>query len=754
LNKTRTYKIHIKGLVQGVGFRPFIYRIAVEKGLFGSVWNCNNGVFILINTNSKVLKGFLDKIKEDAPLASEISSIEFSVHKFKNFSSFQIKQSKSISDEVTELSPDIAVCQDCIDDIKNQAHRLNYPFTNCTNCGPRFSIVKQIPYDRNNTTMCVFMMCHQCRKEYVDVLDRRFHAQPIACNNCGPVYSLHYQNAIKHKFPEILRIIVDLVNQGEIIAIKGIGGFHLMCDAYNHFAVSKLRRVKIREGKSFAVMCRDIEAVKSLSYVNETEIDILNSWKRPIVIIKSKNKLAEQVQNGLNTIGIMLPYMPIHYLLFEKFLTNALVLTSGNFCDNPIIISNQEAIEKFLPEISAVVCYNRDIENRSDDSVVQLVYDKPSLIRRSRGYVPKPLNLNFNADGVFASGAELVNTFAIGKQNSAVLSQYIGDLKNIETYNFYEESYSRFSDLFRFKPQKIACDLHPDYLSSKFAKKLAEKNHLELIKIQHHHAHIASVLAEYQIDEKVIGVCFDGVGLGTDGNIWGGEFMITDYSGFERMFYFAPIRMAGYDTLSNQPWRSALSYLIATGNEAYIPEFVSKLDPGKFEKIQLYIQLIKKNINCIYYTSAGRLFDAVSALCGTCLEAGFHAEAPMRLESIIDESVNEAYRFEKDQKVIDFSVMFETMIADLMRKVETSIIAAKFHNTIVSLINDVSEDLRQKYSINKVVLSGGTFQNRFLAEKSIKLLIGKGFDVYFPTEVPVNDGGISLGQLAIAAKRL
>jgi hydrogenase maturation protein HypF len=501
-------------------------------------------------------------------------------------------------------------------------------------------------------------------------------------------------------------------------------------------------------------MCRDIDTVKLIAHANKTEFDLLNSWQRPIVITKSKNKLAQQVQMGLNTIGIMLPYMPIHYLLFEAIKTNVIVLTSGNFYDEPIVISNYEALNKFLPELPAVLCYNREIANREDDSVVQSICEKPALIRRSRGYVPKPVNLNFKADGVFATGAELVNTFAIGKQNSAVLSQYIGDLKNIETYNFYEESYSRFSDLFRFKPQKIACDLHPDYLSTKFAKKLADENHLELIKIQHHHAHIAAVMAEYHLDEKVIGVCFDGVGLGTDGHIWGGEFMIADYSGFDRIFHFTPVKMAGYDALSSQPWRSAVSYLVATGNDTYIPEFAGRLNHEQVEKMQLYTQLIKKNINCHYYSSAGRLFDAVSALCGICLEAGFHAEAPMRLESIINESVNEAYSYEQDQYSIDFSLLFEAIISDLRQKVEPGVISAKFHNTMVNLINNVSEDARQKYSINKVVLSGGSFQNRFLAEKSIKLLIGRGFEVYFPAEVPVNDGGISLGQLAIAAKRL
>ncbi|MBI9037411.1 MAG: carbamoyltransferase HypF [Bacteroidales bacterium] len=741
-------KIHIKGLVQGVGFRPFIYRLANRFNLKGSVENRNDGVIIFVEGLKNNVDNFLNSIKNEAPPASNINSIASESCSVNNFDEFKIIKSTNKSEEITEISPDIAVCEDCLKDMESQSHRIDYPFINCTNCGPRFTIIQDLPYDRKNTTMKSFPMCEKCRSEYEDVLDRRFHAQPVACNDCGPIYTLTYKNNEITDLKEILNISAKLIEQGKIVAIKGLGGFHLACDAQNEEAVNRLRKAKNRDGKPFAVMFATIEDLKEFTNANDTEIESLLSWKRPILILQEKKKLAKSVSVGFKTLGAMLPYMPFHYLLFEALRLPVIVLTSGNISDEPIIIDNQIAIEELLPVSDAIITYNRDIYNRTDDSLTVVFNNKERLLRRSRGFAPSPVNLNLNVDGILATGAELVNCFCLGKGKQAFLSQHIGDLKNMETLEYYSETIDKFQKLFRIKTSLVVCDLHPDYLSTKYANEL----NIKTIAVQHHHAHIASCMAEYGLDEKVIGVAFDGIGLGTDNKIWGGEFFICDLFDFERYSHFEYIPMPGGDKATKEPWRMAISYLYKYYGKSFLDLKLPFLENIEEDKIELIISAIEKKINCPETSSAGRLFDSIAALINLCLNSNFHAEAPMRLEAIIDKNCSDEYDLITNNE-ISVKEIIKGVVDDIINLKSQSEISTKFHNTIISIIFAQVLEISKKYKINKVVLSGGSFQNRYIIERIENLLIKNSFKVYAPCKIPANDGGIALGQLAIAAKR-
>ena len=747
-NHLETYQIHIQGLVQGVGFRPYIYRQAHKFGLVGWVENSNDGVFIRTNIHPLKLEEFLSAIKNEAPIASSIYSINFQKIPTEEFSGFEIIKSRNKSDEITEVSPDIGVCKDCLADLKVQTHRINYPFINCTNCGPRFTIIKDLPYDREKTSMSPFEMCEECRSEYSDVLDRRFHAQPVACMHCGPQYQLHLNEGIINDFDQIIFNVCQLLEKGEIVAIKGLGGYHLACDAQNEEVVKKLRKAKNRDGKPFAVMFRDISSLKIFTECNPTEEKHLTSWRNPILLLKDKNKLAPSVSVGFHTTGSMLPYMPFHYLLFQQLQLPVIVLTSGNISDEPIIIDNQDALEKLGSISSAVLTYNRDIHNRTDDSVAFVSNEKSRLIRRSRSYVPSPVRLSFNAEGIFAAGAELVNCFCIGKADQAILSQHIGDLKNLETLEFYTESVARFQQLFRFKPTLVVHDLHPDYLSTKYAKEL----NIAQIGVQHHHAHIVSCMAEHQLDEKVIGIAFDGVGLGDDGNIWGGEFFICDFEDYNRFSHFEYIQMPGGDNATKNPWRMAVSYLYKYYGKSFLDLNLAFLKDIPDFEIDLIIKMLEKNINCPLTSSTGRLFDAVAALTNICIQSSFHAEAPMRLEAAINSTTSTLYDYEI-ASTIKLERLIKGIVDDLQNGITKEVISAKFHNTIINIIFEVANKIRKTEGLNKVVLSGGSFQNRFLLERAENLLIDDGFEVFAQENIPANDGGLALGQLAIAAKR-
>ncbi|MCB2220785.1 MAG: carbamoyltransferase HypF [Bacteroidetes bacterium] len=740
-------RLHIKGLVQGVGFRPFIYRLAHAHGIFGWVENRNDGVVVKVEGAPDQLEHFIADISNKAPLASNIQDIRVELAAAEGFDEFVIVKSENTSEQITDVSPDIAVCEDCLLDLKKQSHRINYPFINCTNCGPRFSIIQDLPYDRDKTTMEPFRMCDTCRNEYEDVMDRRFHAQPVACSTCGPQYELVIENERITDFNIILEKVVALLKSGQIVAIKGIGGFQIACDAQNEEAVNMLRQRKFREGKPFAVMFADIDAVKDFTVLYSEEKKSLLSWRRPIVILREKEKLASGVSNGFHTIGAMLPYMPFHYLLFEKLGLPAIVLTSGNISDEPIVIDNTVAEEMLSQIADAVLIYNREIYNRTDDSVAMVVNNKERILRRSRGYSPEPVNLNLDVEGIVAAGAELVNCFCIGKGKQAILSQHIGDLKNLETLEFYEEAYHRFLKLFRVKPEIIVHDLHPDYLSTRFAK--VQK--LKLVGVQHHHAHVASCMAEHNLDEQVIGVSLDGTGFGTDRHIWGSEIFICDLAGYERYNHFEYVPLPGGDRVTKEPWRTGLSYLyMVYGHDFWdldIP-FVKTLDKAKCEYI---LEAIDKKINSPMSCSAGRLFDAVSAIMNICTITQFHAEAPMRLEDLASGTVEAAYPFEFGE-VISFQPTIRDIVQDLLDGVPLEEISARFHNTVMNAVFAVVSLARTQRDISKVVLTGGTFQNRFLLSRLEKLLESVGFMVYTQNKIPSNDGGIALGQLAIAAK--
>lgn len=704
----------------------------------------------MVDGDMKAVEKFSNDILECAPPASRIKSLEVSAKPFFGYDEFRIAQSKATDDHVTEVSPDIAVCDKCLEEMSTDAARIDYPLINCTNCGPRFSIIRELPYDRAATTMDEFIMCGKCRAEYSDLLDRRFHAQPVACNDCGPEYRISYGDGVVgeiHHVPEKLALLID---EGGIAAVKGTGGFHLVCDALNDDAVMRLRIRKQRDAKPFAVMFRDLEELKEYCCLDETEEKEITSWRRPIVLLGTKKPLARSVSGGLATTGAMLPYMPFHYLMFRYLKTGAVVMTSGNISEEPVIKDDDEAEEKLRPVAGAMVIYNRKIHNRADDSVLRLINGRVSLIRRSRGFAPHPVDLAFNAEGILALGAEQKNTFCIGKNRQAIMSQYIGDLTNVPTCDFYKESLSRFSLLFRFSSRYLVCDLHPDYFSTQYANRLEKETCLPLLRVQHHHAHIASCMAENGLDEKLIGISMDGTGYGTDGQIWGSEFLIAGLDGFERYSHFDYVKMPGGDRASAEPWRMALSYLFSYFGDKIDYESMTPFKSLDREEIRLVREMLGKEINTPLTSGAGRLFDAVAALAGLCTKASFDSEAPMRLESAITCRTEQYYPFSCGKTVV-FEETFKALLDD-MKHQDVSYVSAKFHNTIAAVILETAEKIRDKYSLNKVALSGGVFQNRYLLERSVKILTKEGFIVFTNQLAPANDGGISLGQLAVASK--
>lgn len=747
----RGYEIFITGLVQGVGFRPFICRLASSYGLTGEVVNRSDGVRVILRCDAETAGRFAAAIRCGAPAASVIRSVEIRETDVRSYDEFSIFPSHSIDETITEVSPDIAVCDDCLSDLVTDPGRTDYPFINCTNCGPRFTIIKSLPYDRENTTMAPFCMCQRCAEEYGNMADRRFHAQPVACNSCGPVFTLRAGSRELTGIAVIIDFISGHLADGGSVAIKSVGGYNLMCDALNEEAVAGLRNRKQRDMKPFAVMFRDIDTLKKYCHTGEEEETMLLSWRRPILILRQKKPLASSVGSGLNTIGAMLPHMPVHHLLFRVIRTDAVVLTSGNLSEEPIIISDQAAMNDLMPVTGCVVSYNREIHNRADDSVVRMAAGNTILIRRSRGYAPQPVVLRSDSEGIFAAGAEQKNTFCIGKGSQAVMSQYIGDIRNVATWDYYTETYRLFSSLFRFAPSVSVCDMHPDYLSGRFARELADEHSLPLLNIQHHHAHAASVMAEHGLAGKVIGVIMDGTGYGTDGNTWGSEFLLATPADFERYTHFEYFMMPGGDAAVAEPWRMALSCLYSCFGNGF--DFMSlrlfrETDEKRFVTV---LEMLNKEINSPLTCGAGRIFDAVAALLQLCTTASFDSEAPMRLESAAGSRTDEYYPFSVNGSV-RLSETFSAIVGDIARN-DSGLVPARFHNTIAQIILAVCNSIRKDTGLDRVVLSGGVFQNSRLLEKSLYLLSMKGFNVYTNQQVPPNDGGISLGQLLAAAER-
>lgn len=751
----KSLQIIVTGLVQGVGFRPFVFRIASRFGLTGWVKNTNENVIINISGPSVNITSFLLYLKEEAPPAAIIHDISTSEIEPINTGNFLILESHDVSEEVTEISPDIAVCDECLHDMDKPGTRLDYAFVNCTNCGPRFTIIQDLPYDRDKTTMRSFTMCQDCRHEYENVEDRRFHAQPVACSLCGPHYELFTRGKM---ISNDTNIIADRVSQyietGGVVLIKGLGGMHLVCDAFNEKAIQKLRNLKTRDGKPFAVMFRDIESLRPFVYIDDQEEKSLLSWRRPIVLLRKKKiegstLLPESISSGLNLVGAMLPYLPFHHLLFRHVKNAAIVMTSGNFSSEPILKDNTEALDQFSSCADAIVLHNRDIYNRTDDSVVRVIGGIERILRRSRGYVPAPVRTALNTDGIIAFGAELTNCFSVGKKQNIYLSQHIGDLQRFETIQFYERTLVQFIKLFRIKPSLIAVDMHPGYVSTKTGLSWAQ---LPAVQVQHHHAHIASCMSENMLDEKVIGVALDGTGYGSDGNIWGSEFLICDLNDFRRISHFDYFPLPGGDSATEEPWRTAISYLYKVYGISFLElelPFLKQIDP---EKIRLIIQMIDKKINCPLTSGAGRLFDCIASLLDLVQTATFQAEGPMRLESLVNSECTDSYKFTTGD-IISFDETLKSIVEDIINGIEKGTIATKFHNTIILVIFDTVNNIRLNSCINKVVLSGGVFQNKYLSERTMDLMLKNNFEVFSHSAVPANDGGLALGQLAVASKR-
>lgn len=777
-------KISVKGVVQGVGFRPFIYNLADELSIKGFITNASEGV--VITAEGKNLGIFIERISADAPPLSKIESIDISPGEFRGYPDFTIRGSADTG-SFTLVSPDISVCNDCLKELFDKGdRRYLYPFINCTNCGPRYSITRSVPYDRANTTMHIFEMCSACEAEYRDPGNRRFHAQPNACAKCGPHLELIIQDSkFKNNTDEApVEKAIGLLEAGKVIAIKGLGGFHLSCDAGNREAVERLRERKRRNNKPFALMAPDIPAIKKFCHVSKEEGDLLVSRNRPIVLLRKREdiSLPEALSPKNRHLGFMLPYTPAHFLLFyysagagfpsavSHF--SALVMTSGNISEEPIVIDNNEAFSKLSEIADAFLVHNRDIFMRVDDSVIKFrsdeeiswaskPYSQKCFIRRSRGYAPDPIPLSDDGPDVLGCGADLKNTFTLTKGRYAIPSQHIGDMENYETLKFYEETLNNLKAVYRAEPIAIAYDLHPDYLSTKWALGQLQNSSFKIqaCGIQHHYAHIASVMAEKGLKEKVLGVAFDGNGYGEDGTLWGGEFLVADITGFKRAGHLEYIPLPGGEMAIREPWRVAVSYL----KKAFGEEIWDYIRPAGLvekygeEKIGNIIDIAGKKDFSPLSSGAGRLFDAVSALAGVCDLNTFEGEAATALEALVMEDIEEDYPVNiifKDPMEIDFSTAFLSILKDMERGTDKRILSTRFHNTVASAVVRVVLKLSSINNIRKVILSGGVFQNLFLTGKVINNLRAEGLEVYINELVSCNDGGISLGQAYILRERI
>lgn len=742
-----TKKIVITGVVQGVGFRPFVYRIAKELSINGIVSNTSEGVVIKANFyNEEHLSKFIEKLQKEKPSNSKIYSIKIYDEKKTDFNDFVIVESRLSSEKLARIPSDLSICNECISDILDKNNRRYlYPFTNCTNCGPRFTITEKIPYDRKNTSMKVFKMCELCSEEYNNPLDRRFHAQPNACPVCGPQVWVVYKNK-KIKGMRSLYFLADRIIKGDVVLIKGIGGFHMACDAFNPKSVEKLREIKKREFKPLAVMVDDLKDIEDFVNLKKEEIDILKSPIAPIVMIEKKdNSYFDKPAPLLDNVGVMIAYSPLHRVLFkilkEKGFKNPLVMTSGNFKDEPIIISNDEAIKKF--DKLAILCHDREIINRVDDSVGFVdISGNFRLIRRARGYVPNSIRIDLKTDkDLFACGGDIKNVFAFARGDEVFLSQYIGDLDNPENAKYFVESFYKIKKLYDFKPRLVLCDLHPNYVSREISKVFRIK---KTVLVQHHVAHVYSVLAENSINGDVLAFAFDGTGYGSDGKIWGGEIFVVKKGVIYRVGHLEEFFISGGDLSIKEVWRIFVSIFLKR------KDFILKVLENKVDrrKVEIIIKLCEGKVNGFYTTSFGRLFDAVAVASLGLTKIDFEAEAPMKMESMIIKGESSAYRFgvfKRDGRyLLSFSNFIDELVSDFYDS--RDIISTKFHNGVINGIVEISNMLRKEEGIRNVVLCGGVFQNRYILNKLIEKL-SLDFNVYLNRETSINDGCISLGQI-------
>jgi hydrogenase maturation protein HypF len=784
---TRT-QIQIKGIVQGVGFRPFVFALAEKISLKGKVLNTETGVLVDVEGNQTQIEDFINALQTNAPPLSVIESIETLNHRIPaNFTDFRIVESQTRGAKFMPISADIATCADCLREMFNpKDRRFRYPFINCTNCGPRFTIIEDIPYDRAMTTMREFEMCPECRAEYENPSNRRFHAEPTCCPVCGPQIVLssnfRWQNNAAESQRKLelktdaIETAKQLLEDGKILAVKGIGGFHLVCDALSKTAVETLRGRKHREDKPFALMANSLKVIEKYCFVSGAERELLLSEKRPIVLLdkKANTKIPEAVAPKINSLGFMLPYTPLHYLLLEN-LEKPLVMTSGNISDEPICYEDAEARERLNNIADYYLLHNRRIHIRTDDSVVRVrtacgsgrvnvaksgestIKKNPPataggsdsyILRRSRGYAPAPVKTAFKfKKQILACGAELKNTFCLTRDRYAFLSHHIGDLENLETLKSFTSGIEHYRRLFNLAPEIVAYDLHPEYLSTKYAL----STDAEKIGVQHHHAHVASCLADNCAEGEVIGVAMDGTGFGLDGKIWGGEFFVADFASAERIAHLEYIPLAGGAKAIREPWRLAAVYLQKTFGDEFLNldlPFVQSLNQKEWKTLQ---SMILSGTNCPETSSMGRLFDAVSAILGLRNSVNYEGQAAIELEMIADRKAARNYEFEiAESGVIRSEAVIRKAVEDLLNGIPASQISAGFHLAVVDLIVKIARATREERKLNRVALSGGVFQNMFLLERVCRKLETEGFEVLTHSRVPANDGGISLGQAAIA----
>ncbi|WP_378950366.1 carbamoyltransferase HypF [Pelosinus sp. sgz500959] len=744
--------IHIKGIVQGVGFRPFVYNLAKRLELGGWVFNNSQGVELEIEGGDEEVAVFLYELKNSAPPLAVIDDLIVSQSPLKGEQTFSIKQSREHGKNRAWVAPDVATCLNCQMEIRNnQDRRYGYAFTNCTHCGPRYSIIKDVPYDREATTMSQFPMCPSCQSEYDDPSNRRFHAQPNACPICGPHYCL-INKAGEVTFDNVFEETKKMIAAGHIVAIKGIGGYHLACDGRNEQAVSRLRSRKIREYKPFAVMCGSMETIDQLCTVSVAEEQLLQGSAHPIVLLAKKNhcQLAKSVAPGNAYLGIMLPYAPVHYLLLEP--NDIWVMTSANISDEPIIYDDHNAQEMLAEIADYSLVHNRDIHRPSDDSVVRVIKEKQYILRRSRGFAPSPLKLSREISSILAVGGEVKNAFCLTQGHFAFMSPHIGDLEDLGTYTSYLASIAHYKKLFTIDPIVVAHDLHPEYAATKYALTLD----IPKIGVQHHHAHIASVLAEHGFNEQVIGVAFDGTGYGSDGKLWGGEFLIADCSDFIRVGHCKYIPLPGGAKAIKEPWRLG-AWVLYNLYGLDFADFNLNLSRNLPVGWQIMIDATQKGINAPLSSSAGRLFDIAATLLGLGTVIHYEGQAAVELEFAAQKNHGQLlpYTISVDNpRILDFMPTFASMAEAMRRGENVNFLAASFHVTVSQGIVEMIRLIHQDTGIRKVALSGGVWQNRILFEKVVGMLQQSGFDVYSNQRVPTNDGGLALGQAVVAGTRI
>ncbi|HKM57099.1 MAG TPA: carbamoyltransferase HypF [Chthoniobacterales bacterium] len=751
--KCERAKVAVRGVVQGVGFRPFVYRLAAQLNLFGWVLNSSQGVFIEVEGTREELQSFLVRLEREKPARAAIQSLEFSFLEPVGYHRFEIRYSESTGQKSVLILPDVAVCDDCLREMFDPMNRrYRYPFINCTNCGPRFSIIESLPYDRPNTSMKRFSMCRACRREYQDPGDRRFHAQPNACPDCGPRLQLWDADGIGLAYgEEALLRTVELVRKGNIVALKGIGGFQLIVDARDGSAIQRLRDRKCREQKPFALMYPSLDHARQDCAISDLEARLLSAPEAPIVLLSRKpgnSVLAPQIAPFSSNLGVMIPYSPLHHLLLRD-LGIPVVATSANLSDEPICIDEYEGLKRLHGIADCFLIHDRPIVRHVDDSVARVVSGREMILRRARGYAPLPIHVNNALPCVLAVGAHLKNCVALSVGHEIFISQHIGDLETSAAFSAFRRTIEDLPRLYEAQPSAIACDMHPEYLSTKHAARARSHVH----KIQHHYAHVLACMAENELRDTVLGIAWDGTGYGTDGTIWGGEFLLSDETSYRRVAHFRQFRLPGSNAAVKEPRRTALGVLYEIWGDSVLVD--RRLRPvAAFTGSELVIirRMLSKGLNAPVTSSAGRLFDAVASILGLRQRTTFEGQAAMQLEYALEPGVDEFYSFEISEQttqIVDWAPMIAEILIDLQKGQTCGQISAKFHNTLAEIIVAVARRLGEQ----RVVLTGGCFQNRYLVERSVDRLREAGFKPYWHQRIPPNDGGIALGQVIAAAAR-